>query len=109
MKPSFSRRMAYSQMTNVMNKEEAKQPKKFELVDQEPVKSTDESKDIRNEFISKPLPLLFQEQADRTPEAIAINIDRKTMSYADLRHHMIEVAWRLKADLGISKGDVVGI
>ena len=51
---------------------------------------------------------LFEQQADRTPEAIALIVEEKHLSYKELNDHANQLAGRLIRS-GVRPGDLVGI
>jgi polyketide synthase PksJ len=52
---------------------------------------------------------LFEEQAERTPDAVAIKYGRKQLSYAALNHYADRVAAYLREMKGINKNDLAGL
>ncbi|MFG2082101.1 amino acid adenylation domain-containing protein [Micromonospora tulbaghiae] len=55
-----------------------------------------------------PAHLLFEEQARRRPDAVAVRSTTGTLSYGELNRDANAIAWRLR-DLGAGPGTVVGI
>lgn len=57
---------------------------------------------------TKTLPQLIAEQADSTPDAIAVAMDGQILTYRDLHGHSNRLAHHLRR-LGIGRGDLIGI
>jgi len=51
---------------------------------------------------------LFLAQADRTPDAVALSLGNKSLTYGELRAKALAIAAALRAD-GIKPGDLVGV
>ena len=78
--------------------------------------SEDEARHVTRDFNPAPVPIpqphslwdRFVAQATRTPDAVAVEGDRRAMSYDELRRTAEVAAGHLRA-AGVGRGDVVGI
>ncbi|KAK0389219.1 hypothetical protein NLU13_2794 [Sarocladium strictum] len=58
--------------------------------------------------INKDLAALFEQQAQATPDAIALEDEKRTLTYAELDSETFALAERLR-DLGVGRDDLVGV
>ncbi|SHL03955.1 non-ribosomal peptide synthetase [Flavobacterium chilense] len=70
----------------------------------EDFKGSDLALPIENTFIS-----LFEDQVAKTPDAVAVTFDGKKFTYTELDHLSTQLAFSLRQDYGILKGDMIGI